>query len=214
MKLTDAGILPYPKGNSSIRRMLGEASELGWDSCIMIGEVPLLEQEGIIALEGYLISEETTREVIAALRRAPRSASLVMVEARDRGFNRSILSTRGIHILRNLYKTPYQALDDVGARFARERGIAIDLDLSPIIHGQGIVRQRALQRYEDLLLLQRRYRFPLTLSSSARSVLDLRSVREMILLCSLFGMRPEEAMAALSTCGNLLEKRGPVEVVR
>ncbi len=213
MKRTDACILPYPRGNSSLRRMLGEASDLGWDSCVVIGEVFPKAQEGIPTLEGYLITEESPRGVISALRRAPGTAQLVMVQARDRGFNRSILSSRGIHILRNLYATPYQALDDVGARYARDRGIAIDIDLSPILHSQGMVRQRALQRYEDLLILQRKYRFPLTISSSARSILDLRSVRETILLCSLFGMQPEETTDALSTCGHLLEQQGPVRVV-
>jgi ribonuclease P/MRP protein subunit RPP1 len=70
-----------------------------------------------------------------------------------------------------------------------------------------------LQRYEDVLQLHRRFRFPLTISSGARSILDQRSVREITSLCSLFRMGTEEVFRALATCGEILERKGPVEEV-
>ena len=53
---------------------------------------------------------------------------------------------------------------------------------------RGIARQRAIHRYRDILVLEQRFEFPVTLSSYARSYLDLRAVREITGLCSLIGM--------------------------
>lgn len=71
----------------------------------------------------------------------------------------------------------------------------------------------ALQRYADVLLLQRRYGFPLTISSDAHSILEQRSVREIRGLCALFGMTGSEVSEALSSVGRIIEPKAPVRVV-
>jgi len=147
------------------------------------------------------------------VRRVGSGAEVVLVEGGDLSFNRGVLSIRGIHILRQIHRTPRNAFDHIAARMAAERSVAIDIDLQPLVQGRGSVRQRALQRYADILRLQRHFRFPLTVSSSARSILDLRSPRECAALCSLFGMQESEVRAALSTVGRLLSPRGAVRVV-
>jgi ribonuclease P/MRP protein subunit RPP1 len=51
------------------------------------------------------------------------------------------------------------------------------------------------------MVLYRRFEFPITISSSAQSVLGLRTVREVTGLCSLFGMDEidvEKALAGVS----------------
>jgi ribonuclease P/MRP protein subunit RPP1 len=79
---------------------------------------------------------------------------------------------------------------------AADNRVAIDLDLTPLISGRGFTRQRAMHRYRDILVLERRYEFPLTISSHARSILDMRAVREITGLCSLVGMdTPDVEMA-------------------
>ncbi len=71
---------------------------------------------------------------------------------------------------------------------AADSRVALDLDLSPLISGRGIARQRAIHRYRDILILEQRFGFPITLSSHARSILDMRAAREITGLCSLLGM--------------------------
>jgi ribonuclease P/MRP protein subunit RPP1 len=70
-----------------------------------------------------------------------------------------------------------------------------------------------LSRYNDLMRLHSRYSFPLTVSSNASSILDLRSPDEIRLLCTLFGMDKEDTSKALQTVGTLLAPAGPVTVV-
>ena len=86
----------------------------------------------------------------------------------------------------------------MAAKIAADNNTAIDIDLSPIIFGRGHQRQKAIHRYLDVMVLERRFGFPLTVSSSARSVLGMRAVREVAGLCSLFGMDETGVQAALA----------------
>ncbi len=89
------------------------------------------------------------------------------------------VTTKGVHILRGLQSADKHAFDHVSARMAGDNRVAVDLDLSPLISGRGISRQHVVHRYRDIMVLERRFGFPITLSSHARSVLDMRSVREI-----------------------------------
>jgi RNase P/RNase MRP subunit p30 len=71
-----------------------------------------------------------------------------------------------------------------------------------------------ISRYRELLQLHRRYRFPFTLASNARSILAQKSVRDMALLAGLFGMEEAEVTGALSSLDSILAGRSPVQVVR
>lgn len=212
MDRTDACIYPYPLGDSSVQRMALEAGELGFDSLVALGNGSAAP-DGIRVLQGVLIQEKTVKAVIGQVRRAGSKAEVILVDAGELAFNRGVLSVRGIHVLRQIHRTPRKAFDHIAARMAAERLVAVDIDLQPLIQSRGGERQRALRRYADILRLQRHFRFPLTLSSSARSILDLRSPREFAALCALFGMQETEVHAALSTVGRLLAPRGSVQVV-
>jgi ribonuclease P/MRP protein subunit RPP1 len=193
--------------------MLGEARELQFDSCVVITDKPLPRITPLPALRGQILSEDSVRGVVSRMRKVPPGGDLLMVEARDTAFNRGVLSLKGIHILRGIHRSPPQSFDPVGARLAARHRVAVDLDLSPLIFERKGERQRVLQRYEDVLQLHRRIRFPLTISSGALSILGQRSVREVVSLCALFGMEAKEVQEALATCGVLRERTGPVEVV-
>jgi ribonuclease P/MRP protein subunit RPP1 len=212
MTATDTCLHPYPEGNSSLRRMALEAGALGFDS-IVVPDTLSREYYGVRIISAILIVEPNPR-IVSGLARANREKrALVLVNAGENGFNRAILNLKGIHILRQIHKTRKNSFDHVSARLAAERGIAVDIDLYPVIHNTGLSRQRVLQRYHDLISLFDRYRFPLTLSSNAYSILDLRSVEEICLLCELFGMEEEDVLTALGTAGSLMNTKGPVTVV-
>jgi ribonuclease P/MRP protein subunit RPP1 len=212
MTVADACIHPYPEGDSSLRRIAVEAGELGFDTIVVPDGAPLISS-GVRVIPAVLIVEESVRAVSGQLRKRGGGQSLVMVNAGENGFNRAVMNLKGVHVLRNLYLTRKQSFNHICARQAADRGVAIDLDLYPVIHAAGRTRQRVLVRFGELIRLYSRYRFPLTISSNARSVLDLRSVEEITLLCSLFGMEEDDVQAALSTAGSLMNPPGPVRVV-
>jgi ribonuclease P/MRP protein subunit RPP1 len=197
MKITDAAVFPYPAGDSSVRRIALEAEALGFDSLVAIG-TPAAMYGSIEIWSGLHIQDCGMKDVIACVKRAGDARTVVSVKAGDAGFNRGVVGLRGVHILRGLHAADRNAFDHVTAKMAADNRVAVDIDLSSIIAGRGIARQRAIQRYREILVLEERFEFPLTLSSGARSVLDLRAVREITGLCSLLGMDIPDAERALA----------------
>ena len=209
MPLIDGCIHPWPAGDSSLRRMALAARELGFDQVVAAGgsgDVP-----GV--LRGTIISAPSVKEVVSALQGIPRGEGVVMVTSGDLAFNRGVIGLRGVRVLRGLFKSPRGAFNHVAAREAEARGVAVELDLAPIVEGRGVQRQKVIARYRELLDLHRRYYFPFTLASNARSVLAQRSVRDIVLLARLFGMEEDEVTGALSSLDTILAGRSPVQVV-
>jgi len=210
MAYTDACVHLYPDGDTTLLRMALEARECGFDR--IVSTAGSGEFSGVQVVPGIVIAAANAREMTRGVRRAPPGA-LVMVEAGDEGFNRSAVSLGGVHVLKGLGRAGKHAFDHVAARTAAENGVAVEIDLAPVISLRGRERQKVLQRYADVLVLQRHYGFPLTVASNARSCLDLRTVREVVGLCSLFGMEEDEALSALSSVDGLMEHPEPVRVV-
>ena len=187
MKITDACVFPYPCGDSSVGRMALEAKSLGFDRLVADG-TQSGEYYGIEILSGIFIRDSSVKDLISRIKRERTGDAVVSVRAGDNGFNRSVIALKGVHILRGLHSADKYAFDHVAAKMAADNQVAIDLDLSPIIAGRGFTRQRAMHRYRDILVLEQRYEFPLTISSHARSILEMRTVREITGLCSVVGM--------------------------
>ena len=197
MKITDAAVFPYPNGDTSVRRFAQEAGELGFDSLVAIDTPPAVYGD-VTVRNGIIISNVPAREIVNRLKRLRESDSVVSVAAGDAGFNRAVIGFKGVHILRGMHAADKNAFDHVTAKMAADNNVAIDIDLSSIIAMRGIARQRAIARYRDILVLEERFEFPLTVSTYARSVLDLRAVREITGLLSLLGMDLPLAERALA----------------
>jgi ribonuclease P/MRP protein subunit RPP1 len=201
MKITDACVYPFPYGDSSVRRMALEARSLGFDRLVAAG-VSSGGHYGIEISNGVLIRDTMMKDLISRVRQERNSNAVVSVQAGDNGFNRSVTGVKGVHILRGIQSADKTAFDHITAKMAADNRVAVDIDLSPLISGRGVIRQRAIHRYRDILLLERRFEFPITLSSHARSILEMRAVREISGLCSLLGMDApdvEKAFAGVDT---------------
>lgn len=201
MKITDAAVCPYPNGDSSVRRFALEAEALGFDS-LVVPDTPSATYGGVAVRRGLFIQNAGMKDVIAQVKRANEPGTVVSVRAGDAGFNRGVVGFRGVHILRGLHAAEKNAFDHVTAKMAADNRVAVDIDLSCLISARGIARQKAIQRYRDVMVLEERFEFPLTLSTYARSVLDLRAVREISGLCTLIGMDlpdVEKALAGVDT---------------
>ncbi len=197
MKITDAAVFPYPSGDTSVQRLALEAETLGFDSLVAI-DTPACSFAGVEILSGIIMQDSTIRDVITRIKRAKDSHTVISVSARGNGFNRAAMSIGGVHILRRIHAADKTSFDHVTAKLAADNNVAVDIDLSCLIHTRGIARQRVIHRYRDLLTLERRFEFPITLSSHARSYLDLRDVREISGLCSLLGMETSGIERALA----------------
>jgi ribonuclease P/MRP protein subunit RPP1 len=202
MKITDAAVFPYPCGDTSVRRLAIEAKILGFDSIVAM-DTPPCSCDGVDVLSGILIRDVPVKDIIPRVKRARDAGTVVSVCARDNGFNRAVIGLKGVHILREIQASDRNGFDHVAAKIAADNNVAIDFDLSVLIALRGVARQRAIHRYRDILALERRFGFPVTLSSHARSYLDMRAVREITGLCSLIGMDIPDAERALDSVGRI-----------
>jgi ribonuclease P/MRP protein subunit RPP1 len=191
MKITDACVYPYPWGDSSVRRMALEAKALGIER-LVAKDTPPGEFYGIEISTGLLIRDTAVKDLIPRIKRERNNHAVVSVQAGDNGFNRAVISTRGVHVLRGIQSADKNAFDHIAARMAADYRVAVDIDLSPLISGRGIIRQRAMHRYRDILVLEQRFEFPIVLSSHARSILEMRATREIAGLGSLIGMDAQD----------------------
>jgi ribonuclease P/MRP protein subunit RPP1 len=185
-----------------VRRLALEAAALGFDSLVAI-DTSAARYGDVEVKSGLFIRNAGMKDVIAQVKRVKDNGTVVSVKAGDAGFNRGVVGLRGVHILRGVHAADKNAFDHVTAKMAADNRVAIDIDLSCLIAARGIARQRALQRYRDVLVLEHRFEFPLTLSTYARSVLDLRAVREISGLCSLLGMDIPDVEKALAGVGTV-----------
>jgi ribonuclease P/MRP protein subunit RPP1 len=197
MKITDACVFPYPFGDSSVRRMALEARNLGFDRLVAI-DTPPADYYGIEICTGIIIKGTPIKDIISRIKKEGNPKAVVSVEAGDNGFNRAVINLKGVHCIRGIHSGEKTAFDHVAAKMAADNRVAIDLDMSVLISGRGNTRQRAMHRFRDVLTLEQRFEFPLTLSSYAHSVLDMRAVREITGLCSLLGMDIPDVEKAFS----------------
>ena len=193
--------------------MAVEAGELGFDSMVAIGQESIKVGDFLV-IGGILVRELQIKPIIQAARNNMNNQAVLIVNAGDNGFNRSVLQIRGVHIVRHLHKTEKNSFDHITSRMAAEYSIAIDLDIRPLVMARGGMRQKIIQRYRDILRLQGRFEFPLTISSNARNPAELKSVREIVNLLTMAGMEETDVVDALKTPGRLLSPKGPVSVVR
>lgn len=212
MQYTDACVFPLPLGDSSLRRMAIEARELGFDSIVAAG-VAGSAYRGIDIIGGTLIQTKDIREVQAAMRRNNTQSALPMVSAGAYSFNRAVIQAGWVKVIREIHATPRNSFDHIISRTAAEKQVAIDLDLSLLVQERGYMRQKVIQRYADLVSLHGRFGFPFTISSGARSILEMKSRRDMIALCGLFGLDRDGAVSALGNVSRIIHREKPVEVV-
>jgi len=203
MKITDAAVYPFPLGDASVRRLALEAAALGYDS-IVAADTPSGTYGGVEVRSGLMIRDVPVKDVISALKRAKDSGRVISVHAANNSFNRAVIGIKGMHILRGVQSADKLAFDHVAAKMAADNRVAVDIDLSAIIAGRSVSRQRAIHRYMDIMVLEQRFEFPVTLSTHARSLLDMRHVRDIAGLCSLIGMDVPDVERALAGVGTVL----------
>jgi ribonuclease P/MRP protein subunit RPP1 len=213
MKITDACVYPRPFGDSSVRRMALEAHELGFDSLVAVDTLPC-EFAGVTVAQGVVILGMPAQEAALRVKRCRDTDAIVSVQAGDNRQNRTMLAMRGVHILCGIHRTDRYAFDHVTAKMAADNGVAVDISLAPIIKERGAMRQRVMDRYHDIVRLYLKFEFPLVISTHARSVLDMRSVRECSALVSLIGLDATLVEQALSNVGALRSPRSAVRVIR
>jgi len=215
MQCIDGCVFPFPLGSFSVNRAITELKNLGFTGMVACGvsggNVP--EKSRFSIFPARYIRAPGIREIQKEIQIASREGSISIIRAGEGGVNRSILTTSGVHVLSDLHCAPKNAFDRVCAQYAADHGVAIDIRISPLRELRGTPRERVIREYEEILLLQKRFEFPLIISSGATSPSDLRSPRATEALLTGIGMEKDLIRDSCATIPRLLRGDKPVRRV-
>lgn len=206
MQCIDGCVFPYPTGSCSVARLICELKALGYSGMAACGiSVPRSVLSDFCIFPARYIRGAGIRDLQKEIQGISQKGIYCMVQAGENGINRALLTTPGVHTLCDLQNAPKNAFDRFCAQNAAERNIALDIRVRPLWELRGISRQRVIRQYEEILLLQNRYEFPLTISSGALTPTDLRSARAIKALLSEIGMDQDLIRESFASIPNLME---------
>jgi len=148
------------------------------------------------ATEGYYKNPGDLKKKV---QKSQRNADIIMVRGGDLKVNRAACEERSIDIL----SQPYRSRRDTGinhilAKKAAENNVAIEINLKTLLNTNLRYRYRIISQFRHIVGLQRKFNFPLIISSNANSKYDLKTPRDIIALAKCFGMTFEESFDAIS----------------
>jgi len=214
MQYIDGCILLFQSGTCSVSRAESELKELGYTGMVACGVRPKNSSSSDFKIiPARYIKGSNFKNLQKEIQNPVEKDLYCMVQSGENGLNRSLLSLPGIHTLCDLHNAPKNAFDRFCAHLAAERNIALDIRVKPLWELRGVPRQRVIRVYEELLLLQNRYEFPLTISSGAQTLFDLRSSRAVNALLTEIGMDNDLINRSFASLPGLLEKRSSVQEI-
>ncbi|WP_223791226.1 ribonuclease P protein component 3 [Methanobacterium spitsbergense] len=133
------------------------------------------------------------------VKKSRKKADILIVKGGDLKVNRAACEDKRIDIL----SQPYRSRRDMGinhvlARKAAENSVAIEINLKTFLKTNLRYRYRVISQFRHIVDLQRKFKFPLIITSSASSKYDLKTPIDIFALAKCFGMTFEESFKAIS----------------
>ncbi len=206
MHCIDGCTFPYPSGSCSVSRTVHELKALGYTGGVICNTpIPELETPDFQIIPARNIRRGSVRELQKDIQETTKRRMYCMVQAGENKMNRTFLTMPGVHALSELHNSPKNAFDRFCAQIAAERNVAVDIRVRPLWELRGISRQRVIRLYEEILLLQNRYEFHLTISSGALTPLDMRGPRAIETILTEIGMDRDLIRKSFDSIPNLMK---------
>lgn len=124
---------------------------------------------------------------------------VVIVNGGNIKINRAACEDPRVDILSHPYKNRRDSgINHVLAKKASENNVAIEFSINQVIKTRLSIRAKLLSQFRQILKLQRKFGFPLIITSNAYSIYDLRTPNDIIAFTGCLEMTSDEIMDALS----------------
>jgi len=148
---------------------------------------------------GLAVHPKNTADLKRKIQKHRMKTDVLMVNGGDLKINRAACENPQVDILSNPYwRRRDCVINDISARKAAENDVAVELNTKYLLNIKPQLRYKILGYYREILKLQRKFDFPLIITSGADSIFDLHTPPDLIALTYCFGMTEEEAFIALS----------------
>jgi ribonuclease P/MRP protein subunit RPP1 len=209
-----AAVRARPDGHSTVARLALTAADYGFDGIVVRnhGDSPAsfdpaavrsaAEIDVVAGVEVRASDRSTASGFIGTHR--PNHAILA-VHGGDAAMNRFAVEQPAVDVLAHPMAGDGD-LNHVLAKAARDNGVRLEVDLTPVLRDAAGRRVRAIADLRKLRELIEAYDVPFVVSAGATSHLELRSPRELVAVCERLGFDAEQAQAGLAEWARLAER--------
>jgi ribonuclease P/MRP protein subunit RPP1 len=159
-------------------------------------------------VEIYAKNPEDLRKKVQKFRE---HSDVVIVNGGDLKINRAACEDPRVDILAHPYKNRRDSgINHILAKKASENNVAIELSINQVIKTRLSFRAKILSQFRQILKLQRKFKFPLIITSNAYSIYDLRTPEDITAFAGCLEMTPDEIMSSLSKNPENIIKRSKI----
>jgi len=195
---------------------LSTAKHLGWDGICFaesfekssdlkkfLNKVSTIQKSSDIEIfTGAIIS----KDIQETARKSLEHVDLILVNGISEEINREASECYEVDILlpsgkypgKDMMNQKNSGIDHVMAGFMAERGIALGINFSEILNSYGSLRSLNIARIKQNVMLARKYKIPIAITSCAKNKFDLRGPREFMSIGKFLGLSDDEAKSAIS----------------
>lgn len=142
---------------------------------------------------GIYISHSNPNEIRKITKKFRNKADFISVFGGKNEINRSVLENRHIDVLsRPYYKRNDCGINHVLSKEAFKNHVTIELSFRDVLTNFLSYRSKVLSHFRDIIQLQRKFKFPLIISTSSEDVFDIRSPRDIASFFRQLGLSDEE----------------------
>lgn len=151
------------------------------------------------AIPGIKIFPKNSEDLKKQVRNSRKKTDVLMVVGGDLKINRTACENIKLDILsRPYYKRRDCGINHVLAKEAAKNQVTIELNICDILRARSHVKSKIMTHFQDIIKLQRKFKFPLIITSGAISNYDLRNPRDLIAFSQCFGLNKNEAKLSIS----------------
>lgn len=187
-------------------QLAGEAKRLGYNGIALIQSSRnynkpdnINPQDNFNVWNGVEIYAKNPDDLRKKVQKFRERSDVVIVNGGDIKINRAACEDPRVDILAHPYKNRRDSgINHVLAKKASENNVAIELSINPMIKTRLSLRAKILSQFRQILKLQRKFKFPLIITSNAYSIYDLRTPEDIIAFAGCLEMTHEEIINSLS----------------
>ena len=158
-----------------------------------------------IIVKDNFIEENNYEDARKKIDKLLKLTNLIIVQGRDEEFNRKVLENKKVKILLDSENTNKEAnllqrnsgLNHVLCKIAKENNIIIGINLQEIVKREGKERADYLAKVMQNVMLCKKYKSKMLMTTFANSENELRNSYDMKALCLVLGMDTKMAKEAV-----------------
>lgn len=149
---------------------------------------------------GIYIRDSNPNEIRKIVTKYRNKVDFISVLGGKNEVNRSVLENRQIDVLsRPYYKRKDSGINHVLAKEALKNQVAIELSFKDVLTNFLSYRAKILSHFRDIILLYRKFKFPLIISTSSENIFDIRSPRDISSFFKILGLTDMELEESFNT---------------